>query len=119
MRLFRFFSLCAMYHVLNTIILCSPISAQEASPVDHDSFLDEVQQCAFRYFEEQHNPHNGLVRDSAPNRSGAATNAPASIAGVGFVLTVYPVAVERGWMSRASAHALTVRTLEFFLQNAQ
>jgi len=59
------------------------------------------------------------VRDSALNRSGVASNAPASIAGTGFALTVYPVAVERGWMSRASARELTVRTLEFFLQHAQ
>lgn len=78
-----------------------------------------MQEKAFRYFEEQHNPHNGLVRDSAPNRPGAPSNAPASIAAVGFALTVYPVAVERGWMSRASAHALTLRTLEFFLHQAR
>jgi hypothetical protein len=104
--------------VFVAVFLCPlQLVAQEA-PVDHSAFLDEVQQSAFLYFKEQTNPHNGLVRDSAPNRSGAATNAPASIAGVGFALTGYPVAVERGWMSRATAHALTVRTLEFFLQNA-
>jgi len=94
------------------------VAAQEP-PVDHNAFLDEVQQSAFRYFEEQHYPYNGLVRDSAPNRPGVASNAPASIAGVGFALTVYPVAVERGWMSRASARELTVRTLEFFLRDAE
>ena len=101
-------------------VLLWPLQLFAQKPtVDHSAFLDEVQQSAFRYFAEQSNPYNGLVRDSAPNRPGAATNAPASIAGVGFALTAYPVAVERGWMSRASAQALTMRTLEFFLQTAQ
>ncbi len=107
-----------MCYVLCTAIFCSPLAAQEPS-ASHEEFLNEVQEKAFRYFEEHHNPHNGLVRDSAPNRSGAAGNAPASIAGVGFALTAYPVAVERGWMSRATAHELTVRTLEFFLHDAE
>ena len=110
-------------HLLPTIlsllfffISCS-VAAQEPS-ADHGAFLEEVQQSAFRFFEEQHHPYTGLVRDSASNRPGAASNAPASIAGVGFALTIYPAAVERGWMSRASAQALTVRTLEFFLDHA-
>ncbi|MFA7255354.1 MAG: glucoamylase family protein [Candidatus Omnitrophota bacterium] len=107
-----------MYYVLSTFILCSPVLAQSPDP-SHDVFLDEVEQSAFRYFEAQHNSHNGLVRDSAPNRPGAVTNTPATIAGVGFALTAYPVAVERGWMNRASARELTVRTLEFFLNNAE
>ncbi len=103
------------------VVLLGPLSsfAQESVTVDHESFLEEVEQSAFRYFQEQSNPHNGLVRDSAPNRPGAVGNTAASIAGVGFALTVYPVAVEREWMSRASAHALTVRTLEFFLEHAE
>lgn len=101
------------------ILLCSSCALAQGSPAsDRDAFLNEVQEASFRYFAEQHNPHNGLVRDSAPNRPDAAGNAPASIAGVGFALTAYPVAVERGWMSRASAYALTLRTLDFFLHQA-
>lgn len=119
MRLFRLFFLSAGCYVLGTMLLwVSPLSAQDSSSINHDLFLDDVQRSAFRYFDEQHNPHNGLVRDSAFNRDARVNNAPASIAGVGFSLTVYPVAVERGWMSRASARMLTVRTLEFFLYHA-
>lgn len=118
MRVFRIFLLWMMCCVFISTGACSPLAAQEPA-TDHDLFLNEVQEKAFRYFEEQHNPYNGLVRDSAVNRSGATANAPASIAAVGFALTAYPVAVERGWMSRASAHELTVRTLEFFLDHAQ
>ncbi|MFH1800196.1 MAG: glucoamylase family protein [Candidatus Omnitrophota bacterium] len=103
--------------MLGILIFSSPVTAQEpfAGP---EALLEEVQKSAFRFFEEHHHPHTGLVRDSAPNRPGTVSNAPASIAGVGFALTIYPVAVERGWMSRTSAHALTVRTLEFFLDHA-
>ncbi|MFA5159117.1 MAG: glucoamylase family protein [Candidatus Omnitrophota bacterium] len=114
----RFCLLFVTYYILFLFVSYS-VAAQEPSPVDHDSFLDEVQRNAFRYFEERHHPYTGLVRDNAPNQSGVASNAPASIAGSGFALTAYPVAVERGWMSRATAYALTVRTLEFFLRQAR
>lgn len=77
-----------------------------------------VQEKSFRFFEKEVNPYNGLVCDSAPNQEGRGNNTAASIAGTGFALTVYPVAVERGWMNRATAQALTVRTLEFFLKEA-
>jgi len=110
-----FYGLCVLILLVG---MTQRAGAQEAPPVNHEAFLEEVQQTAFRYFQEQHHPHNGLVRDSAPNRTGAPGNAPATIAGVGFALTAYPVAVERGWMSRATAQELTRRTLEFFLRDA-
>ncbi|MFA5167740.1 MAG: glucoamylase family protein [Candidatus Omnitrophota bacterium] len=121
MRKMFFYRSCPLFVTCHMLffLVSYPVAAQEPSPVDHDSFLDEVQQSSFRYFKEQHHPHTGLVRDSAPNRSGVANNAPASIAGVGFALTAYPVAVERGWMSRTTAYALTVQTLEFFLHHAR
>lgn len=111
-------ALRALFFALCVVTFPVALFAQESSP-SHEEFLNEVQEKAFRFFEEQHNPHNGLVRDSALNRLGTSGNAPASIAGVGFALTVYPVAVERGWMSRAVAQALTVRTLQFFLDGAE
>lgn len=104
------------YYLLFSLV-SFPVLAQEPS-APHNALLEEVQQSAFRFFEDHHHPHTGLVRDSAPNRSGTAANAPASIAATGFALTVYPAAVERGWMSRASARELTVRTLKFFLDQA-
>jgi hypothetical protein len=116
--LVRFFLLSTKCYVLCTLLFCFPLCAQEPS-ASRDAFLEEVQEASFRYFAEQHNPYNGLIRDSAPNRPGVVSNAPATIAGVGFALTAYPVAVERGWMSRASARELTVRTLEFFLTSAE
>ena len=107
---------CTKYYVLCTLLFWAfPLSAQEPS---RDEFLDLVQRQTFEFFRQESNPYNGLVRDSAPNREGSVGNAPASIAGTGFALTAYPVAVERGWMSRQAASTLTVRTLEFFLRQA-
>jgi hypothetical protein len=107
-----------MSYVLSTFFFCSLAFAQEPPDPSRDAFLNEIQEASFRFFQNEVNPHNGLVRDSAPNRPGVESGAPASIAGVGFALTVYPVAVERGWMGRPAARELTVRTLEFFLHQA-
>lgn len=41
-------------------------------------------------------------------------NAPASIAVVGYALTIYPIAVERGYISRAKAIERTLAHLRFF-----
>ena len=70
--------------------------------------LDRLQRAAFAYFLAAVNPANGLVADTS--RAGS----PASIAVVGFALSTYPVAVERGWMTRRAAVALCLVTLRFF-----
>jgi hypothetical protein len=48
-----------------------------------------------------------------------AANWPASIAATGFALAAYPVAVERGFMSRAAAVERTLTTLRFFWDSPQ
>jgi hypothetical protein len=78
-----------------------------AAPTD-DLLLDGLQRAAFRYFVEAVNPANGLVADTSRRDS------PASIAVVGFALASYPVAVERGWMTRAEAVARSLTVLRFF-----
>jgi len=78
-----------------------------------DALLDRLQQGAFAYISENTNPANGLVADTS--RAGS----PCSIAVVGFALSCYPVAVERGWVSRREAAALALKTLEFFWHSAQ
>jgi hypothetical protein len=79
----------------------------------NDDLLDRLERAAFGYFIENVNPRNGLVADTS--RPGS----PASIAVVGFALSAYPIGVERGWMSRAEASALTVVTLRFFWNSQQ
>jgi hypothetical protein len=75
--------------------------------------IDRLQRGAFSYFTEFANPENGLVADTS--RDGS----PCSIAVVGFALSCYPVAVERGWISRASAVSRTLATLRFFWDSPQ
>jgi hypothetical protein len=78
-----------------------------------DELLDRLQRGAFGYFLDEVNPSNGLVLDRSHKDS------PASIAVVGFALSVYPVAVERGWLEREDAAARTLTTLRFLEASAQ
>ena len=83
-----------------------------APPAAHavalDPFFDELEQRTFAYFWETANPRNGLVPDRSPGSS------PASIAGVGFALTAYPIGIERGYITRAAGRARVLATLRFF-----
>ena len=76
--------------------------------LDVATLIDVAQGHAFLYFESTTDPASGLVLDSTQ------PEAPCSIAGVGMALTAYPIAVERGWMTRQQAVGITLRTLRFF-----
>ena len=78
-----------------------------------DAMLDRLQRGAFGYFVETMNPLNGLVPDTSRE------NSPVSIAVVGFALSAYPVAVERGWMERAEAVRRCLLALRFFRDSEQ
>ena len=73
-----------------------------------DAELEKLQHKSFSYFLHETNPDNGLVIDKN------APDWPASIAATGLALAAYPVAVERGYMSRAAAAKRTLITLRFF-----
>ncbi len=73
-----------------------------------DEELEALQRDAFSYFLHETNPLNGLVRDKT------ASNWPASIAATGFALAVYPVVVERGFITRGLAIERVLSTLRFF-----
>jgi hypothetical protein len=75
--------------------------------------LEHLQRISFSYFLNEVNPFNGLVLDKT------APNWPASIAAIGLALAAYPVAVERGFMSRAAAVARTLTTLRFLWTSPQ
>lgn len=78
-----------------------------------EALLDRLQRAAFGYFLKTFNPANGLIADTT--RPGQ----PCSIAVVGFALSSYPVAVERGWMTREDAANRTLLALRFFSASAQ
>ena len=83
-------------------------------PTYGDDHLQTLQRNTFRYFWQETNPENGLIRDHT-----SADNIPASIAGVGLALASYPVAVERSFVPRAQAVERTLTTLRFFWQAPQ
>ena len=85
----------------------------ELHALSDEALLDKLQHAAFSYFLEVANPAHGLVADTTRE------NAPASIAVVGFALSCYPVAVERGWMTRAEAVERTLAVLRFFWNSEQ
>jgi hypothetical protein len=78
-----------------------------------DAELRLLQQEAFGYFLHETSSINGLVIDKT------APDWPASIAATGLALAAYPVGVERGFMSRATAVERTLKTLRFFWNSPQ
>jgi hypothetical protein len=77
------------------------------------ALLTTLQKESFDYFIHQVNPANGLIRDKTDPA------APASIAAVGMALTIYPIGVERGFMTRRAARDVTLTTLRFFADSEQ
>jgi hypothetical protein len=88
--------------------------ARNDAPTYGEDQLHTLQRNTFRYFWEETNPENGLIPDNT-----AADDIPASIAGVGFALASYPVAVERSFVPRAKAVERTLATLRFFWKAPQ
>ena len=76
-------------------------------------FLSDLQRHTFDYFLHEANPANGLVKDNTREASHA------SIAAVGLALACFPVAVERGYVSRADAVERVLATLRFFWESEQ
>ena len=68
----------------------------------------DIEKRTFRYFWDTTNPLNGLVPDRYPHDEHFA-----SIAAMGFGLTAYPLASERGWITREQARQRVLTTLRF------
>ena len=88
-------------------------SVAAATQNDDEALLDGVEHAAIDYFLQRASPVNGLVPDTS--REGS----PCSIAVVGFALSLYPIAVERGWLSREAAVELGAAALRFFRDSDQ
>jgi hypothetical protein len=89
-----------------------PLVAHLPEPTD-EALLGWIQRAAFGYFLEAVNPTNGLIADNS------RANSPVSIAVVGFALSSYAVAVERGWLARADAVERSLAALRFFRDSDQ
>lgn len=59
------------------------------------ALLDSLQHTAFKYFWDEANPVNGLIRDRSQPGS------PCSIAAQGFGITAICIAIDHGWVTRS------------------
>src|SRR5438128_2677222 len=84
-----------------------------ASSDEREKLLSSLQSDAFNYFVNEVNPDNGLVVDCTKE------GWPSSIAAVGMALSVYPIGVERGLITRAEASERTLKKLRFFARSEQ
>jgi hypothetical protein len=82
-------------------------------PNDSAALLARLQRKTFQYFWTEVKPTNGLIVDSTKE------GWPASIAAIGMALAIYPIGVERGFITRKEAVARTLTTLRFFWQSPQ
>jgi len=75
--------------------------------------LDSLQYTAFRYFWDEANPSNGLIRDRSTSGS------PCSIASTGFGLSAICIAADHGWVTRDAARTRVLTTLQTFWNGPQ
>src|SRR5256885_5971963 len=73
-----------------------------------DDSLAKLESDTFKFFLHEMHPVTSLMPENT--REGA----PASIAVVGLALSVNPIAVERGYLSRSEAIKRTLAKLRFF-----
>lgn len=93
------------------LIFCNVVNAQvepSEGSLSDDQLLELVQRQTFRYFFDFGHPDCGLARErSAPARRGTDGHAGLSdivtTGGTGFGLMSFPIAVERGWITRDAA----------------
>jgi hypothetical protein len=95
--------------VAGLILMAAPAHAQ----ITNDALLDSLQASGFRYFWNEANPSNGLIRDR--NTPGS----PASIASTGFGLSAICVGVDHGWVARSDARTRVLTTLQTFWNGPQ
>ncbi|WP_266160626.1 glucoamylase family protein [Dyella silvatica] len=82
-------------------------------PLQSGQQLQHLQNKAFAYFQYETQLSNGLVADKT------APHWPASIAATGLALSSYPIAVERGLLSKQAAIKRTLTTLRFLRDSPQ
>jgi hypothetical protein len=102
-----------MKRLLFLLALLLPAAVFGGNGLRWDPFLDTLQTRTLRYFLHTMDPGTGLAPDRWPSRSHS------SVAAIGFALTCYPIASERGVIPRAEAARRTLTTLRFLLHAPQ
>src|SRR6185436_5210435 len=97
-----------MRRTLLAILTASALWAPVARAQTIDAVMDSVQYTSFRYFWDQANASNGMVRDRSQSGS------PASISAVGFGLTAICIGVHHGWITRSEGATRMLNTVSTF-----
>jgi hypothetical protein len=95
---------------------CASPAAFELSG-DQQRFLERLQHDTFAFFWDTSASAHGLTPDRFPGLAPGLDIS--SVAAVGFALTSYPIAVEKGWITRAQAARRTLSTLRFLWRAPQ
>lgn len=83
-------------------------------PLTDEELLEKVQQQTFKYFWDFAGTNSGLARErSQADAYGGQGRNIVTIGGSGFGLAAFPVAVERGWVTRAQAIQRLEKILDF------
>lgn len=98
-----------------TALGAAPVAAEGTYALSSEevAFLEQLQRDTFLFFWETTSATNGLTLDRFP------ANDISSVAGIGFALTSYVVAVNKGWITRAEAAERTQTTLRFLWKAPQ
>ncbi|WP_282018074.1 glucoamylase family protein [Salegentibacter mishustinae] len=87
---------------------------EEEEILSDSELLEKVQQQTFKYFWDFAGENSGLARErSQDDAYGGEGRNIVTIGGSGFGLAAFPVAVERGWISRAQATERLEKILDF------
>jgi len=100
------------FFIYITILLCCSITTFSQN-ITKENFLDSLQYKSFRYFVNEINEQNGLVRDRSTKES------PASMAATGYAIPVWALAAEKNWISLDKARDLTLNLFNFLLNSEQ
>lgn len=102
-----------MRRIVMLVLLVAAIPCRLPAQITETALLDTIQYTAFRFFWDEANPSNGLIRDRS------ASWAPSSIASVGFGLSAICIGVDHGWVTREAARDRVLTTLRTFLRGPQ
>jgi hypothetical protein len=102
------------------LLLAALVSGSLHAQITETALLDTVQYTAFRFFWDEANPSNGLIRDRATiGSSSYIALVPSSIASCGFGLSAICIGVDHGWVPRATAADRVVTMLRTFWNGPQ
>lgn len=87
--------------------------ALNIATLDDDKLLDRIQRSTFDFFWNESDPETGLIKDRSAKFS------PSSVASVGFGLSVFCVAEQRGWVSREDVYNRILKILKTFKYKVQ